>query len=421
MASAITTQDAQYALDVVKKICAEVGPGIPGSPQERKRAEMIKKEMESHLGAENVAVEEFTLAPDAVYSPVPGVLSMLLAIVLNISIRHITGISPWVTSLAAVVFSSFTPLLFYLEFILCLEFIDPLFPKRQSINVIGRLRKPGTTDAKHLLILSGHHDSAWEFTWLRFLGYGFYLLAATYIIGMVTILVMSLIQLTGLIIDNDAVVRAGTLGWVLLVYPIIPSIIFALFLTRGRKGGGIVPGAVDNLSACAVTVAMCRFLVENPAYIPDDTEIRFITFGSEEPFVRGSRRYVKRHLDELKRLDARLLNYEMIAYPKISIITSDMGGVKHSAEMIKSVVSAAERSGVPYRLSRPLTPGGGTDSGPFSQAGLKAVTLIPFNSPKQTVAFYHQEWDTPDVLTLEPLFNVLKLTFEWLRVGGAGE
>jgi Zn-dependent M28 family amino/carboxypeptidase len=57
---------------------------------------------------------------------------------------------------------------------------------------------------------------------------------------------------------------------------------------------------------------MCRFLVENPTCIPDDTEIRFITFGSEEAGVRGSRRYVQRHQDELKRLDVRLLNFETI-------------------------------------------------------------------------------------------------------------
>ena len=71
---------------------------------------------------------------------------------------------------------------------------------------------------------------------------------------------------------------------------------------------------------------MCRFLVENPAYIPDDTEIRFITFGSEEAGLRGSRRYVERHLDELKRLEARMLNYEIIAYPVISILNSDVNG-----------------------------------------------------------------------------------------------
>jgi len=34
------------------------------------------------------------------------------------------------------------------------------------------------------------------------------------------------------------------------------------------------------------------------------------------------------------------------------------------------------------------------------------------------VAFYHQEQDTPEVLTIEPLQNVLKLSLEWIRNGG---
>ena len=37
---------------------------------------------------------------------------------------------------------------------------------------------------------------------------------------------------------------------------------------------------------------------------------------------------------------------------------------------------------------------------------------------QQMVAFYHQKRDTPEVLTIEPLFNVLKLTFEWVRNSG---
>ena len=93
------------------------------------------------------------------------------------------------------------------------------------------------------------------------------------------------------------------------------------FFNMGRRDGGTVPGAVDNLSACAIAVAMCRFLVSNPSYIPADTEVRFITFGSEEAGLRGSRCYVERHLDELKRLDARLLNIEMVAHPEVTIDT----------------------------------------------------------------------------------------------------
>jgi Zn-dependent M28 family amino/carboxypeptidase len=201
--------------------------------------------------------------------------------------------------------------------------------------------------------------------------------------------VMNLIQLVGLIISSAAIVRMGTLGWVLLVYPIVPSIIYALFLTRGRKNGGNVPGAADNLSASAVAVSMCRFLVNNPSYIPDETEIRFISFGSEEAGVRGSRRYVERHLDELKRLDARLLNFEIIAHPEIVILTSEANGsVKISPEMVKSVVTAAQRAGVPYKAAS-ASIGAGSDAAPFSKAGIKATTLLAFKVPQQMVAFYH--------------------------------
>lgn len=414
----ITNQDAQYAFDIVKAICAQVGPGLPGSSQERERAAMIGKELESHLGAENVEVEEFTLTPGAFLgSQFISSFLMLLAALLNISMGGFTGISPWVTAIAAVAFSITSVLLFIFEFILGFEVVDPIFKKEQSINVVGKLRKSETQNVKKLLILSGHHDSAMEFTWLRLTGYGFFILTVTWMVSLITVLVMSLIQLAGVITGNADLVRIGTLGWVLLTYPVMPSIIFTLFFARGRKNGGTVPGAADNLSACAIVVAICRLLVENPTCIPDDTEIRFITFGSEEAGVRGSRRYVRRHLDELKRLDVRLLNYETIAHPEIAILTSETNGtVKNSPEMVASVVAAAQRAGIPYKL-QPATLGTGSDAGPFSRAGLKATTLLGFKV-QQMVAFYHQKWDSPDILTLEPLLNVMKLTFEWVRNGG---
>ena len=171
-------------------------------------------------------------------------------------------------------------------------------------------------------------------------------------------------------------------------------------------------GGADNLAASALAVAMCRFLVRNPSCIPADTEIRFISFGSEEAGLRGSRRYVERHLDELKRLDTRLLNFEMVAHPKIDIHATDVSGVKNDPDIVKSVAAAAERAGVPYRVKANPTSGGGSDAGSFSQAGLKATTLMPFEMPRQMLAFYHQKWDRPEVLTIESLFNALKLVFE---------
>jgi hypothetical protein len=419
MPDIITNSDASYALDIVKKICSEVGPGLPGSKQESARADLVKRELESHLGTDNVAVEEFTFAPGAFLSSYPLCgLFMLIAALLNISMGHIMWVSPWFTSIAGLAFSFILPIPFILEFVLAFELLDPLFKKKKSINVIGTLCKPGTKIVKRLLIISGHHDSAPENTWLRFIGYGFFILLATFFIGYIIILVMSIIQFLGLITDNAIMVRNGTLGWIMLVYPIIPAVIFALIFTRKGKGGGIVPGAADNLSACALSVAMCRFLVKNPTYIPAETEIRFISFGSEESGYRGSRRYVKRHLEELKRLDTRMLNIETVANPEFVILTSDINGtVKNSPEMVKSIVAAAERAGVPFKV-KPATLGTANDSGPFSQAGLKALTLLGFKVPQQMVAFYHQKWDRPEILTLEPFLNMLKLTFEWVTMSG---
>jgi len=443
MPEMITADDARYAHEIVRTICTVVGPGLPGSFQEGERADILRGELESNLGAGNAVVEGFTVAPWAGLLALRlSALFMLIAALLNISIGHF-GAPPWLTAMAALAFSILSPLPFLLQDVFGFKLLDPLLKKKQSVNVIGTLRKPGTGNAKRLLMLSGHHDSAAEITWLRLLGdvkrffmrsgphdsasgqgwlrlldYGFYVLTGTLVIGFIIALAMSIVQLTGVITGNASTIRLGTLGWVLLAYPVVPAVLFALFFSLERKDGGTVPGAVDNLSGSALAVAMCRFLVKNPAYIPPDTEIRFVSFGSEEAGLRGSRRYVERHLDELKRLDARLLNFEMVAFPEITICTSDVNGtVRNSPEMVESVVVAAERAGVPHKI-KSASLGIATDAGPFSQAGLKATTLIPFKLPQQQIAFYHQKWDGPEALTIEPLLNVLKLTLEWIRHGG---
>jgi hypothetical protein len=419
MTETINMDDAEYAIQIVKTICTQVGPGLPASPQELGRAAILKRELEMHLGPENVHLEPLTLAPGAFLGALPlGAVCMAVAALLNASTGRFTAVSPWLTSVAALGFSILSVLPFILEGLFYLEFVDPFFPKRESVNLIGTLRRPGTEKVKRVLILSGHHDSAPENTWLRLLGYGFFVIMATVGAGFVLLTSMSVLQLAGVITGQENLIRIGTLGWPLLAYPIVPAIIGQAFFTRGREGGGTVPGAADNLSASALAVAMCRFLVRNPDAIPAETEIRFISFGSEEAGLRGSRRYVARHLDELRRLDARVLNFETVVHPEIVILTSDVNGtVKNLPEMVRSAVAAAERAGVPHRV-QPARLGVAADAGPFSRAGLKAATLLPFKVPQQMVAFYHQKWDTPDVLTVEPIFNGLKVALEWIRHGG---
>jgi hypothetical protein len=102
----ITDIDANYSLDTVNKIWSAAGPGLPGSPQENALAGITEKEMESNLGKDNVTVEEFITAAGAFLSsyPVCGILILFTA-TLNITIVHNMGISPWLTSVAALAFS----------------------------------------------------------------------------------------------------------------------------------------------------------------------------------------------------------------------------------------------------------------------------------------------------------------------------
>ena len=412
----ITAVDAGYALEIVNRICEGVGPGLPGSLKERERAAIIKKELESHLGEENVLVEKFSVSPFAFVSTYRvSAFIMVVAVLFNAAAVLLSGLLLWITSIAALLFSLLSPLIFILEFILGYKVTDSFFREKESINVIGTLRKPEAKNVKRLLIISGHHDSAPENTWLRYSGYGLFFLSGTFLVSFIVLPVMSMLQLAGIVSGSSHLFSLGTVGWIVLFYPILPSVLFGITFVKGKKNGGNVPGAADNLSACSLVVAMCRFLMRNPSFVPEDIEIRFITFGSEEAGCRGSGSYVKNHLDELKQLDVRMLNYETVVYPEIILLTSDVNGtVKNSVELIESLKAAAKRAGVPYRL-KPAMPGISNDSGPFSKAGLKAVTLLPFKMPQQLVAFYHQKWDTPDKLSEEPFLNVLKLTLEWIR------
>ena len=143
MPEIITDSNAQYALDIVKAICTEVGPGLPGSAQERERAAMIERELASHLGAGNVVVEEFTLAPGAFLGSLPAsALCMLVAALLNISVGRFASVSAWLPALAALASSILSVLLVFLEYIRYYEFIDPLF-KNWTLAIFLRASEAG--------------------------------------------------------------------------------------------------------------------------------------------------------------------------------------------------------------------------------------------------------------------------------------
>jgi hypothetical protein len=118
MPETIGASDAVYAYELVKRICNEVGPGLPGTPQEHERADIIKRELILHLGADNVDVEEFTFSPEPfVGSYRIGAIFTLIAAILSILLQISTPISPLNIAITALTFSIITVLVFFIEFL----------------------------------------------------------------------------------------------------------------------------------------------------------------------------------------------------------------------------------------------------------------------------------------------------------------
>ncbi|MBN2152575.1 MAG: M20/M25/M40 family metallo-hydrolase [Candidatus Lokiarchaeota archaeon] len=412
MVEFVKEEDARYAHEFIKAVCTEIGPGSPCSPQERQRAMRAKEEMEKT--ADSVHVEDFKCAPGAYVGWFK--LGALCAVVAEVFF-YLSLNSPHAILHSAIAFglSVFIFLILIFEFILPYEFVDFLFPKRTSCNVVGRIgAPPGGGQPKRIIIFSGHHDSALQFRWLQYLKWGYYVAEACLMLGVVMLAALLAIHLFALLAGAPA-------DWavsfnITLSYTLLPVVVFfAVFFAESGKNGGKVPGASDNLAAVAIVLAIGRILKRHPELVPAGTEIRLVSFGCEEAGERGSTAFAKRHLAELRSADANVLNFESICRPHMSIFTSDRNGtLRNDPGFVATIADAARAAGVPHTVRPFYFGGGGTDALPFSAMGIKATSLFSMKVPHQMIEFYHQTHDNYDKVPVEALYNALKVAVAFL-------
>ena len=143
-----------YTTREIKKVCKTIGPRGSGSKEERAAQEHFVEEMKT--GADEVKLEEFKVSPVAFMAWVVIDGAVLLLAVL-FSFLNLPIVSLCLTLVAF--------LCLFTEFLMYWKFLDPLFPKKTSANVIGT-RKP-TGEVKQRIIFSGHVDSAFEWRFMH--------------------------------------------------------------------------------------------------------------------------------------------------------------------------------------------------------------------------------------------------------------
>ncbi|HMF30188.1 MAG TPA: M28 family peptidase [Candidatus Lokiarchaeia archaeon] len=410
----VSEDDADYMEHWITRVCTEVGPGGPGTPQERSRAMMAKDELEQY--SDDVVVEDFTLSPRAFLG---WIRVTICALALSMLFFYLIPVNPILFAILAVVMVALGFLIMWEEFFNYAEFLDPVFKKKTSENIIGTLKSSDGGEPKKILIFSGHHDSAFQFNLLKWFKYGYFVITFVGIGSLFIYFALTVVRFVGILAGADQL-------WVVMVvngllYVVIPVMILLFFFQGTQKNGGQVPGAIDNLSAVAIVLGVGRILKrareQGANIVPEGIEIRFISFGSEEAGLRGAYRYAARHEEELHAKDAEIFNLDTICDPNVQTIIKreDTTRTIHSTELIAKMARAAQVSGVRCNVIAGPFISGGTDATPFSKKRIKAISLVSVPIWKFPT-FYHQPADNPAMINKKSLQDALKLAIAYIQL-----
>lgn len=423
----ISDEDSDYMYNIIQTIIDECGPRMPCSPQEAKGAEIVKNELEETC--DNVDIEPFFCHPRAALGYIR--LDVFL-VILSFSAFFIIQLflDTFISLILAFVVFGLNFLAFIIiwyEFFNYKEFIDPLFKKKPSQNVIGKIKADG--EIKNVLIFSGHIDSQYQFNLLTYLkaGYGLVSLLGLGIlfIWIGVSIVFFFLTLLAFILQFPVIYDMFFIivTWCLIIGGI--PLIFLLFFTSPGEKANKVPGAVDNLSAIAVILGLGRYLKKNKEAIPKNTEVRLIAFGCEEAFLRGAFRYVASHLDELKAVNTECINLEMIQDSNEIIILNYEPTTRthHSEELVHKIFQTAELLDIKAKISPMGGDGiigkllgktsGGTDATAFTKSNIKACTFTSTDFLK-AAEYWHTPRDTFDKIENGALEKALKLCIGYI-------
>jgi len=315
----------------------------------------------------------------------------------------------WVFPPLSLAFALLSAFLFTGHFLLYFGLLDFMFPKAESTNVIANLEPLGK--ARSTLIFAGHMDSAYEFTWwkkLKTFGLVLQILGGILIVIINPILMIIETAYWG----GDSIPNAVHYFY-LVVLGLSPLTLLYYFWHNYK----VVPGAQDNLSGVAISLAVFKSLADETEpglSILKNTRIRFISFGSEEAGIKGSKHYAKKHLEELKKEKALLINLDGIRKLEfLTIINREiMIGVKHKKELNEQLKESFIESGQPPQMG--MIPIGATDAAAFDKVGLPATTIIGVDNEKLDFT-YHTRYDTPENLEEKALTKLTSILVRFAK------
>jgi len=385
-----------YMYTLVKRVIDEIGPRPSCSKEEKKLGRFLVEEWKPIC--DRVDVETFTCSPSAFLGFIP------LSVLLYFSAVILYWFFPPVSPVMAII--SLSMVFFELRY---REFVDFLFPRKQGENIIGVIRP--RDEPRRRVIVSGHLDSAYEFNLLYYLKNAAIPIVTIAIVGLVILLGGSLAKTIAYVSGFENAPVFTVIGLVTIV--LSPVVGLLLFFHTYRP----VPGAMDDMAGVAVVAGLGKYLFEarrNGNWVPERTEVVLLGTSSEEAGLRGAKRYVRKHLAQMKETPTYGLFLDCIYDEKFLTVAKGeiFTGAKHDPELVKMAQEVAASHN--WSISVRLIPIGGTDASAFSVKGIPSICLLCQDTSKP-VPNYHTRNDTYDHIRPESLSISLQLIIDMIE------
>ncbi|VUT24128.1 MAG: Peptidase family M28 [Candidatus Methanolliviera sp. GoM_oil] len=402
----------EFMFGFIKKVVDTVGPRESGGAEEKEAGLMLEEELKKYC--DSTAREDAAYHPRAFVGFIPYAM---IAIYLSIAFFWV---NPLISSILCVAALAVT----LTEFGRYMEVVDFLFPKRVGTNVYGRIKPK--EEIKQTVVFSGHLDSAYQFNvWAWFKAYWGVIITVLAIVNVLFVLVVSLIRMVTIegafwsfnLGNYIALVGSGGVYrylWYIMVAVGVVTLPMLFFLNRRS-----VPGAADNMSGIAISLGVAKYLDDEKkkgGFVPKKTEVLIMGVTGEEAGLRGMRRWLDRHEEEMKEHPYMLINIDTVFdFEAMGVIEKEVSiGAKHDPELVDMIYNIAAKD-LGYKFKRADLPFGATDAAEWSRRGHRATNMLaaPFDSGLPPN--YHTFLDTYDRIDARSLEAMLDICITFLK------
>lgn len=384
----VIDSNVKYTVKEIKNVIKKYGPRESASQACFDAQKHMAKELDAF--SDEVHFEEFQTSPKAfLYFTKPAAIAVALSVIIGFIFGFVKD--QWLVGHILVFATTFISLFITcFEFLFYKEFLDKFCKKYTGHNLVAT-RKP-TGEVKKRIIVSGHCDSAYEWTWIYKVG------AIGFKIGVIGAIVYSIISC---VLSAVVIVISLTGGnQQLAKYAFVPAIVELLFMfplftfTNFKR---VVPGANDNLTGTYSAICTLRMLEEANVNF-ENTEVVAVITDGEECGLRGAKAWAIAHREEILNSDVETVFIGVDTLKDIEdmcVYSRDMTGtVSHDKALSKLVKDAGKDAGIEMEYSNVYF--GASDAAAITKLGMKATCVAAMDPAP--ARYYHTRTDSYDIL-----------------------